>query len=77
MQKNKTKKKKQLNSYIKYSSIATQMAIIIIAGTFLGNYLDAQQNSEQKTFTIISSLLSVVLSIYYAIKEVEKHNEDK
>ena len=53
------------------------MAIIIIAGTFLGNYLDAQQNSEQKTFTIISSLLSVVLSIYYAIKEVEKHNEDK
>lgn len=77
MQKNKTKKKKQLNSYIKYSSIATQMAIIIIAGTFLGNYLDAQQNSEQKKFTIISSLLSVVLSIYYAIKEVVKHNEDK
>ena len=53
------------------------MAIIIIAGTFLGNYLDAQQNSEQKKFTIISSLLSVVLSIYYAIKEVVKHNEDK
>ena len=77
MQKNKTKKKKQLNSYIKYSSIATQMAIIIVAGTFLGNYLDAQQNSEQKTFTLISSLSAVVLSIYYAIKEVLKHNEDK
>ena len=77
MQKNKTKKKKQLNSYIKYSSIATQMAIIIIAGTFLGNYLDLQQNTSKKTFTIVCSLLSVFLSIYHAIKEVLKHHEDK
>ena len=43
MPKNKIKKKKQLNSYIKYSSLTTQMAVIIAAGAFFGDYLDNKE----------------------------------
>ena len=77
MQKNKRKKKKQLNSYIKYSSIGTQMAIIIFGGAFLGDYVDKQQDSPTGIYTIIFSLISVFLSLYYAIKEILKHHEKK
>ena len=77
MLKNKIKKKKQLNSYIKYSSIGTQMAIIIIAGAFFGDYIDNQQQSTTRVYTITFSLISVFLSLYYVIKEILKHNEKK
>ncbi len=77
MQKNKRKKKKQLNSYIKYSSIGTQMGIIIFVGAFLGDYVDKQQDSPTRLYTTIFSLVSVFLSLYYAIKEILKYHEKK
>ena len=77
MQKNRRKKKKQLNSYIKYSSIGTQMAIIIVVGAFLGDYIDNQQERSTPLYTIIFSLISVFLSLYYAIKEILKYHEKK
>ena len=77
MSKNKTKKKKQLNSYIKYSSLATQMAAIIIAGTFFGDYLDNFNNTKTPTYTIIFSLSSIFLAFYYVLKKVINQNEKK
>ena len=77
MPKNKTNKKKQLNSYIKYSSLTTQMAVIIAAGTFFGDYLDKLNNPDSKIYTIIFSLASIFLALYYVLKKIINHNEKK
>ena len=78
MSKNKTNKKKQLNSYIKYTSLTTQMAVIIAAGTFFGDYLDDQaKNPNSKIYRIIFSLISIFLALYYVLKKIINHNEKK
>ena len=77
MQKGKKSKKKQLNLYIKYSSLTTQMAVIIAAGAFSGNYLDKKLTSEIPAYTIIFSLISIFLALYYVLKKVINHNEKK
>jgi ATP synthase protein I len=77
MWKSKKSKKKQLNSYIKYSSLTTQMAVIIAAGTFFGDYLDKKDTSDIPIYTIILYLLSIFLALYYVLKKVINHNEKK
>jgi F0F1-type ATP synthase assembly protein I len=77
MLKNKRNKKKQLNSYIKYSSLTTQMAVIISVGVFLGDYLDDLYNTDSKGYTIIFSLSSIFLALYYVIKKIINQNEKK
>ena len=69
MQKNKKNKKKQLNTYIRYSSKTIQMAVIIAAGVFLGDYFDKQNDSETVFYTITLSILSFFLALYYALKK--------
>ena len=77
MLKNKKNKKKQLNSYIKYSSLTTQMAVIIAAGAFFGDYLDEKNYSDIPIYTIIFSLLSIFLALYYVLKKIINQNEKK
>lgn len=77
MLKNKRNKKKQLNSYIRYSSLTTQMAVIIAAGTFFGDYLDKINNPNSKGYTITLSLISIFLALYYVFKKIINNNEKK
>lgn len=77
MQEKQSKKKKQLNSYIKHSSLVAQMAAIIIAGVFFGDYLDVKNNSENPIYTIVFSLGSIFFGLYYVIKKIIKQNEKK
>jgi F0F1-type ATP synthase assembly protein I len=74
---NQKKKKNQLNSYARYSSLATQMAVIIIAGAFLGDFLDSKTKGDTPIYTIIFSLLSIFLALYYAIRGIIRDNEKK
>jgi F0F1-type ATP synthase assembly protein I len=60
-----------LNNYGKYSSIGFQMIAIMVAGVFGGIYLDKWLHSKP-IFTIVLSLISVALSMYYTIKDVSK-----
>ena len=53
------------------------MGIIIFVGAFLGDYVDKQQDSPTRLYTTIFSLVSVFLSLYYAIKEILKYHEKK
>ena len=71
------KQPKQLNSYIKYSSLSIQMAAIIAAGTFLGDYLDKSIKSSSTMYTIIFSLSSIFLALYYVFKKTINNNEKK
>ena len=68
-------KKKNSNPYIKYSSIAMQMAIIIVGGTFGGKWLDSFIEIKFPVFTLTLSILSVFFAVYYAIKDIIKFNK--
>ena len=77
MWKSKKSKKKQPSPYIRYSSVTTQMAVIIAAGTFFGDYLDKKHTLETPVYTISLSLLSIFLALYYVFKKTINHNEKK
>tara|TARA_B110000196_G_scaffold14021_1_gene11194 strand:- start:109 stop:273 length:165 start_codon:yes stop_codon:yes gene_type:complete len=54
------------------------MAVIIAAGTFFGDYLDDQtKNPNSKIYTIIFSLISIFLALYYVLKKIINQNEKK
>lgn len=61
-----------LRSYAKYSSLAFQMLFIILAGVFGGKYLDQWLELKFPVFTVVLSVLSVLLAIYYAVKDLLK-----
>lgn len=65
-------KKKQPNAFIKYSSLATQMALIIVAGSLGGVQLDKYLALETPWFTGGLTILSVILAMYFAIKDLLK-----
>jgi hypothetical protein len=66
-------KKNPLKNYAKYSSIAFQMLVIILLGVFGGYKLDQYLELKFPVFTLVLSLASVALAIYYAIKDFLKN----
>jgi F0F1-type ATP synthase assembly protein I len=73
MKQQQTKKeKKALNAYAKYSSIAFQMLVIILAGVFGGRELDKWVEWDFPVFTMTLTILAVFLAIYTVIKDLIK-----
>ncbi len=68
-------KKKLLKNYAKYSSIGFQMIVIIGAGAFGGYKLDQYLELNFPVFTLVLTILAVVLAIYYSIKDFIKPNK--
>jgi hypothetical protein len=64
--------KKQLEFYARYSSLALQMLVIICLGVFGGVKLDEWLKLGFPVFTIVLSVLSVILSIYQAVRGLLK-----
>lgn len=62
-------------SYAKYSALAIQAGIIIVAGTLGGFKLDSFLNIRFPVFTIILSLLSVFAAIWLLVREVIKKDK--
>jgi len=60
------------NSYLKYSGMAIQMAVIITLGVFGGKKLDQFFNLNQPVFTLVLSLFAVFATIYISIKDFLK-----
>ncbi len=65
-------KKKPLFSYARYSGIAVQMLVIILAGVFGGRQLDTWLDLAFPVFTLIFSFLSVSIAIYFVIRDLLK-----
>jgi F0F1-type ATP synthase assembly protein I len=63
------KNKERLNNYAKYSGIVFQMLVIIGLGVYGGIKLDEWLHTKFPVFTVVLSFLSVILAIYYVIKE--------
>ncbi len=67
-----SKKKKQLDSYVKFSGIAFQMIAVIALGSYGGVKLDETYPDLYPIFTLVCSLASVAIAMYLVIKQVGK-----
>ncbi len=68
----KNKKDSPLKFYAKYSSLAFQMIVIILAGAFGGKALDNWLSWEFPVFTLSLTILAVVISTIYGMRELFK-----
>ncbi len=69
-QKKDTTKKRQVNSYLKYSGMAIQMGIIILAGVYAGKKMDEKLGSAKPIWTVIFALLSIFVALYTSLKDI-------
>jgi len=63
------KPKPSNNAFLKYTGMASQMAIVIGLFIFIGRKLDGQGGV---IYTLIGSLMGVSLSFYLMIKSLQK-----
>jgi hypothetical protein len=68
--------KKKVNTYLKFTSIGLQMAILVTAAAFGGRWLDEKQENETPIWTLVLILLSIFASLYQIIREVIKMGKD-
>ncbi len=71
-QRTSKKEKRALNAYARYSSIAFQMLVIMLAGVFGGRELDKWVEWDFPVFTLMLTILAVFLAIYFVIKDLIK-----
>jgi len=64
--------KKKFDTFIRYSSLGFEMMAIIGVGTFLGYKTDQWMNNEFKGFTLGFMVISVIVSVFYAIRDLLK-----
>jgi len=70
--------KKEKNQFLKYLSligIAAQMGITIYLGAYFGKKLDGIYPNEKNYFTILLTLLGVVVSLFVIIKQLNRINQ--
>ena len=60
------------HSILRYTTMATQMAITIFLGVWLGLKADEHWSPETPIFTMVGSLIGVVVAIYMVIRDVMK-----
>lgn len=64
------KQSRRIKDYAHFSGIAFQMIAIIGLGSYGGIKLDEFFPNEYSLFTIICSLISVAIALYFVIKQV-------
>lgn len=57
--------------------MAFQMAATIGGGAYGGHLLDQHQSNEKPIWTIVFSLLGVMVSLYLVIRSVNKMSNDE
>lgn len=63
-----------LKFYAKYSTLALQMIVIILAGAFGGKAIDAWLNWNFPVFTLTLTIISVAGAVFYAMRGLFKDN---
>lgn len=62
-QKKEQDKKKLLETYGRFSALGIQMAVLILGGTWIGNWADGRFNIQIPIFTLVGALLGLTLSM--------------
>jgi F0F1-type ATP synthase assembly protein I len=70
------KKRDKIPRFARLSGVGLQMGVTIFLGAYLGKYLDEKFPSEKKWFTIICTLLFVVISLYNVLRQVNQINKE-
>ena len=60
-----------MNTYLKFSALAFQMAAIIGLLTFGGFKLDMRYPNSYYLYTILGSLTGIGISFYFVFKEIK------
>lgn len=68
----KDKIRKGTQDYMKYSGMAIQMGVIILAGTYAGIWLDEKLQTETPWFTVGLALFSIFAALYVSLKDLFK-----
>lgn len=61
--------------FIALTGIAFQMGLTIYLGSALGKYLDQKYPLDKNWFTIVLTLVAVVISFYNLLRQVNKLND--
>lgn len=64
------KPKKQLNKYVRFTSIALQMGLTIYLGSLLGAWVDSKVGNTNQLYYKIITLLAVFLAMFSVIRQV-------
>ena len=70
-------KESGLQSYARYSGLAVQMIVIILAFVWAGKKIDEKYFGDRSVFVIIFSLAGVTVAMYVAIKDLLKSRNKK
>jgi F0F1-type ATP synthase assembly protein I len=68
-QNNFQKPKKKIDDFIRYSSLAFEMVVIMGIGVFVGIKIDSWLGFKFPVFTLVLMILSVIGAIYHAIRK--------
>lgn len=69
------KKKNQLHKYLALTGVAFQMGITIYLGVYFGKWLDGYFKNTGKTFTIIFTLLALIVSLWSVVSQLKNIND--
>ncbi len=72
----KPKKENPLLFYAKYSALALQMGLIIVAGAFGGREIDKHTGWGFPVFTLVLTILGVVVAVLYGMRELFRYNKN-
>ncbi len=64
-----------LNFYARYSTLALQMIVIIVAGAFGGKALDSWLKWDFPVFTLVLTILSVGGAVFYGMRGLFKNDK--
>ena len=71
---NSPQKKKQHNKYLQLTGIAFQMGATMYLAAYLGKKLDEYFQTEKRIYTLIATLLGLVISIWNVLQQLKKIN---
>lgn len=71
----KPKKKNPFHKYLQLTGVGFQMGITIYLGAYFGKRLDVYFQTTGKLYTIILTLLSLVIAIWSVLMQLKKIND--
>jgi F0F1-type ATP synthase assembly protein I len=69
------KKKKQLNKYVSLASIPFQIGSVVYVGSYFGKILDLKYGFVKTPWTLLLTLLAMVVSVYSVIQQLNRLNK--
>lgn len=67
-----SKTPKPLNDYLRYSGLGIQLIVLLLAGMWLGDWVDGKAATSKPWFTILFTLLGLGGGLYQLLRDLLK-----